>query len=85
MKPNEHLRAKRWRESHSLTPQRLSELSGYSTPAIFWFEKGLTPPMRNAKGGHAQDRKIKAWVWWRYRMVCSAIDYALKTGQSFDW
>jgi transcriptional regulator with XRE-family HTH domain len=81
----EHEKARAWREARNLTVERLAELSGYSTVSIYWFERGLTPPMRNAKGGHARDRAHKPWVFLRYKLACGAVDRMLKTGKSFDW
>jgi transcriptional regulator with XRE-family HTH domain len=81
----EHEKARAWRESRGLTTKRLAELSGYSECAIFWFEKGETPPMRNAKGGHAKDRRHKPWVWARYKAACSGVDRLLRTGKAFEW
>jgi DNA-binding XRE family transcriptional regulator len=85
MQSNEHHRARQWRDRHGLSTRELAELTGYSVEAIFWFEKGLTPPNRNAKGGRAKDRKHKAWVMLRYRLACAAIDQQLRTGKTFDW
>ena len=41
--------------------------------------------MRNAKGGNAKDRKIRPWVWHRYKLACAAVDHQLKTGKAFEW
>lgn len=81
----ESVQAKVWRENRGLTTRRLSELTGYSECSIFWFERGCTPPMRNAKGGRHKDRRIKNWVWHRYKLACSGVDRMLKSGKAFDW
>lgn len=81
----EHERAKRWRESHGLSLAQLADLTGYTEISLRWFEKGQTPPMRNAKGGHAADRRIKPWVWKRFKNACAGVDNRLKTGKSFEW
>ena len=85
MKRNEHHKAKSWRESHQLSVDQLSQLTGYSDKSIYWFERGETPPQRNAKGGNADDRRIKDWVWQRYKMACAGVQAGLKSGQGFDW
>ena len=81
----EHQKAKAWRESRNLTPERLAELTGYSTVTLYWMERGCTPPLRNAKSGRPKDRKIRPWVWQRYKMACAAVDHQLRTGKGFDW
>lgn len=83
MKP--HQKAKLWREDHDLSVDELAELTGYSPKSIYWFEKGVTPPMRNHKGGHPHDRRHKPWVWQRYRMACAGVEAQLRTRKPFDW
>lgn len=85
MQPDEHFHARAWLDRHGLTARRLAELTGYSEPAVYWFLQGKTPPMRNAKGGHTRDRRIKAWVWHRFRLACAAVDHQLRTGKTFAW
>ncbi len=81
----DHEKAKAWREKRGLTFAQLAELSGYSELSIRWFEKGETPPDRNAKSGNGKDRKVKPWVWQRYRLVCSGVDRQLATRKTFEW
>lgn len=80
----EHQKARAWRESRGLTQRQLADLTGYSEPAIWWFEKGLTPPKRLAKSG-SRDRSIAPWVMQRYRLACSGVDRLLRSGKPFEW
>lgn len=82
---NEYQKAKAWRERLGLTDKQLADLTGYSAKSIYWFERGLTPPARNAKGGNENDRQIKEWVLQRYRMACAGVEHELKTGHKFNW
>lgn len=75
----EHIRSRAWRERLGLTQAQLAELTGYSPKSIFWFEKGMTPPLRNGN-----DREIREWVWQRWKMACSGAERKLK-GESFNW
>lgn len=73
--------ARAWRERHDLTPEQLSGLTGYSVSAIYWFERGETPPSRKSPtnaGG------IADWVWLRYRRACQGVDAELN-GSKFRW
>ena len=81
----EHEKARQWREKAGLTVAQLAELTGYGGQAIYWFEKGMTPPLRKAKGGKPHDRTISPWVMQRYRMACSGVDRELRSGKKFDW
>jgi transcriptional regulator with XRE-family HTH domain len=59
----EHERARAWRDSMSLSPKQLSDLTGYSVPAIRLFESG-----RNTKKeAHNPD------AWRRYKLACLAV------------
>lgn len=78
---SEFTKAKAWREKHELTPEQLSERTGYSVSAIYWFERGITPPSRNKK---ANDRSIAEWVWQRYRAACAGVDAEI-AGRKFRW
>jgi hypothetical protein len=85
----EHVKAREWRERLNLTPKQLADLSGYSVPSIWWFERGLTPP-RNKKhmAGEARtprERQIRWFIWQRYKMVCSAVEAQIKSQRKFDW
>ena len=85
----EHVKAKAWRERLNLTPQQLADLSGYSVPSIWWFERGLTPPRkRNHVAGEAKtprERQITWYVWCRYKMCCAAVEAQIKSEHKFDW
>ncbi len=77
----EHERAFKWREKHQLTRKQLAEATGYSIEAIYWFERGTTPPGRNTtKAG-----PIKDWVWQRYKRACEGYDAELRSGGKFKW
>jgi transcriptional regulator with XRE-family HTH domain len=81
----EHEKARQWREARGLSLAQLAELTGYGEGALRWFEKGMTPPLRRAKSGHAKDRTIAPWVWQRFKMACSGADRKLRSGREFDW
>lgn len=81
----EHEAAAAWRRRRGLTPAQLAELTGYSKEAIYWAERGETPPNRNHKSGNTKDRVIKSYVWQRYKNACAGVDRFLKSGKSFDW
>lgn len=86
--PSEHQKARAWRERVGLSPEQLAEHIGYTRQAIYWFERGETPPNRNAKSGNAADRAHKPWVWLRYRRACGDLDaemFGRKKGQVFAW
>ena len=83
-----HEKAKAWRIKRGLTPEQLETATGYSAIAIYWFERGETPPQRNAKGGNASNREIKEWVWKRWERACGDVDAEIvgrKKGQAFAW
>lgn len=66
----------------------LAEHIGYTRMSIYWFERGETPPLRNAKSGNENDRAIKPWIWQRYRRTCGDLDAELrgrKKGARFAW
>lgn len=86
--PNEHSKARAWRIRNGMTPDQLAELTGYTRASIYWFERGETPPLRNAKGGNPDDRKHKPWVLQRYRRACGDLDaemHGRKRGVKFQW
>jgi hypothetical protein len=70
-----HEQAKAWRERRELTIEQLSELTGYSIPAIYAFERGT----RNAGESHSE------WTWHRFKMACSGAERQLKSGRAFEW
>ena len=63
-----HEQAKAWRERRKLTIEQLSELTGYSIPAIYAFERGT----RNAGESHSE------WTWHRYKMACAGAERQIK-------
>jgi transcriptional regulator with XRE-family HTH domain len=73
MKPHEQ--AKAWRLRKKLSMDQLSELTGYSVPAIYAFERGA----RNAGEVHSE------WTMHRYRMACSGAERQIKSGRAFEW
>jgi DNA-binding XRE family transcriptional regulator len=77
---SEHVKAKRWRESLGLSHEQLGERIGYSREAIYWFERGMTPP-RNYVNKLKKGRAIDPFVWRRYKMACAG--YA--AGRTFNW
>ena len=85
---SEHAKARAWRERIGMTPEQLAEHIGYTRMSIYWFERGETPPQRNAKGGNPDDRAHKPWVWMRYRRACGDLDaqmFGRKKGRTFAW
>lgn len=81
-------KAKAWRETLGLTPEQLAEKIGYTRMSIYWFERGETPPNRNAKSGNGNDRTHKPWVWMRYKRACGDYDAEIngrKKGEKFKW
>lgn len=81
---NEYEKAEHWREEKGWSRQQLAEAIGYSALAIYWFERGETPPARNMKTG-SESREIKPWVWRRYKMACAGLEAELKRKKEFDW
>lgn len=76
----EHEKARAWRERHGLSLDQLATLSGYTRQALYWMERGLTPPDRsNPK------RAIASWVWKRYKNICAGVDSQIRAGKVFDW
>lgn len=83
-----HQKARAWRVRLGLTQEQLQELTGFTAITIYWFERGETPPRRNAKGGDADDRAIKPWVWLRWQNACGNVDAEIngrQPGQKFRW
>jgi transcriptional regulator with XRE-family HTH domain len=70
-----HEQARAWRERRKLTIQELSDLTGYSVPAIYAFERGG----RGAGETHSE------WALFRYRMACSGAERQIKSGRAFEW
>ena len=79
MTPQEGERARRWRERRGWTPKKLSQLTGYATPTIWWMEKGQTPPRNGNEQG-----TLRKQVWLRYKNVCAGVD-ANNRGKKFNW
>lgn len=83
----EHAKSTKWRERLGLSKDELSKRTGYSCEAIYWFERGETPPNRNAKSG-SKSREQKPWVWQRYKRACGDVDAEIngrKKGEIFKW
>lgn len=71
-----------------LTQDQLAQATGYTAISIYWFERGETPPQRNAKGGNPENRDIKDWVFLRYQNACGNVDaemFGRKQGEKFKW
>lgn len=72
-------KAKTWRHRMNLTMAELAKLTGYSTEAIFLFEKG-----HNSSGHpHAPH------AWRRYKLACMAVrfllHYKIATVDDWEW
>lgn len=83
-----HAKAKAWRLRLGFSLEQLEKLTGYTAITIYWFERGETPPKRNAKGGNENDRAIKEWVWLRWQNACGNVDAELHgrgKGKKFRW
>lgn len=78
---SEFAAARRWRESHKLTPKDLSDLIGWSVTSIWFMENGKVPPAKNPK----HDRSLKWYVWLRYRRACQGVDAELRSKKPFCW
>lgn len=81
-------KATAWRIRLGFTAAELAERTGYTEITIYWFERGETPPKRNAKGGNSDDRAIKPWVWCRWQRACGDVDAEIngrKAGEKFKW
>jgi transcriptional regulator with XRE-family HTH domain len=70
-----HEQAKAWRLRRKLTHDQLSELTGYSVPAIRQIESG-----RRFGGGINSE-----WTMHRYRMACSGAERQIKSRKAFEW
>ena len=81
---SEYQKAAQWREARNLSREQLGTLTGYSAQAIYWFERGETPPNRNHKSG-SKSRAIKEWIWRRYRNTCAGIEYQMQRRKPFAW
>ncbi len=75
-------KARQWRERHNLSRVQLADLVGYTDKAIYWFERGQSPP--NGKSTSRKAGPIAEWVWRRYMMACAGVDAQLD-GRKFDW
>lgn len=79
---SEFARARGWRESLGLDQAELGEQIGYSRMSVYWFEEGKTPP---SAGEPNKDRKIKPWVFHRYKLACAGFAAQLASRKKFDW
>ncbi len=82
----EYERAKQWRERLGLTPAQLSELTGYATATLYWYERGETP--RSSGSGHPGGTPPAQYAWHRFKLCCEAIERRrgeLASSQPFNW
>ena len=77
----EHERARAWMESHNLSVDQLSELTGYSRASIYWLLKGVMAPGQAGQN----PREMNPYTWERFKNLCHAVDVQLRTGKTFDW
>jgi hypothetical protein len=75
----EAAQARHWREGLKLSRPELATLTGYSSEAIFLFEKGA-----NSRGEpHPPE------VWQRYKLACLAVatmrHYQVKSIEEWQW
>ena len=81
----EYEKARRWRESHGLSQEKLGELAGWSQSAIYWMERGLSAPRKLPDGSQGKPGPIDRFAWWRYKMTCAAVDAKLRGSPAFEW
>lgn len=75
-------KAKAWRERLGLSPDQLADLTGYSRQSIYWYERGVVPPI----AGKPDGQPTKPWVFKRYKMACLGAAALLHKGaQDWDW
>lgn len=70
-----HESSKAWRIRRKLSLEQLSDLTGYSVPALYKFEAGAREP----------GQKHSEWALQRFRMACAGAEAQLKTGKVFEW
>ena len=63
--------AENWRKENGWSRPQLAAMTGYSPEAIYWFERGCTPPNRNGRKGF---ESIRPWVWRRYMLACMGLE-----------
>lgn len=78
---HEYQRAKIWREKRKLSVDRLAELTGYGSRAIYWLERGESPP----NASRSKPGQVAPWIWQRYKMMCAGVEAQLHSGKEFDW
>ena len=81
----EHEALVAWLDKNGLSLTELSERTGYAYQTVWWFTQGKTPPKRNAD---EKDRRIKDWVWLRFKRACGDVDATLNgrnKGDEFAW
>jgi hypothetical protein len=72
----EPFKAKWWRTNVvKLRAMELAQLTGYSVPAIYLMERGIS----------ADGRLVRPWVWRRYKMACAGVEYQVLHGREFEW
>ena len=77
----EYEKAKAWREKRGLNIKQLAHLTGYGERALYWLERGQSPP--NAL--RDKPAKVAPWIWQRFRMMCAGVEAQLATGKKFEW
>jgi hypothetical protein len=72
----EPFKARWWRTNVvKLRVMELAQLTGYSVPAVYLMERGIT----------AEGRLVRPWAWRRYKMACAGVEYQLLHGREFEW
>ncbi len=77
----EHEKARAWMESHGLTVDQLSELTGYSRAQVYWLLRGVMAPGQAGQN----PREMNRYTWERFKNLCHAVDVRLRTGKTFHW
>jgi hypothetical protein len=81
-KVREAARAQWWRINVAkMDVQQLADITGYSTQAIYYMERGIS----------SNGAAVKPWAWQRYKMTCAGVEAYLmqmrrgETPVHFDW
>ena len=77
----EYEKAKAWREKRGLNIKQLAHLTGYGERALYWLERGQSPP--NAL--RDKPAKVAPWIWQRYKMMAAGVEAQLASGKKFEW
>jgi transcriptional regulator with XRE-family HTH domain len=84
----EYEQARLWRQRLGLTQRQLADLTGYSVESISHYENGTTPSRSwsdSKRKVKANSRPIDAFVWFRYKRCCAAVDAEMRTKKVFKW